>query len=351
MLIGIISSPERDKIPIILALEECQVEYVFLDIFDSEWISKFNDTKCDGYLLFPPAITSLWRDIFYKRITLIKNLLDSKCVPTVDEILYYESKILMSDFYKINNIPHVNSVTFFNFRDAWQYVKNTSLPKVIKSDGGSGGIGVKIIKSKLGISINILKSFFWGNFKFKFDFTNINNVKKMFKRILYPLHLFQSTGYMYFPPKDINKGYIHIQDSVNIKTEWRIVKIGTSYFGHQKLKGSNGMHSGSHKVGWIQPPFKVLDLVKNISCKLKITSMAFDIFETENGEFLVNEMQTIFGAFAPSQMYIDGIPGRYVFKKGEWNFEEGEFCKFKCNSLRIEHLVRMLNEPLLFEAK
>jgi len=63
--------------------------------------------------------------------------------------------------------------------------------------------------------------------------------------------------------------------------------------------------------------------------------MCFDIFEESDGNLLVNELQTWFGSYNPSQMYIDGIPGRYITHDDVWRFERGLFNIRGSITLRI----------------
>ena len=106
------------------------------------------------------------------------------------------------------------------------------------------------------------------------------------------------------------------------------------------LKGQ--MASGSDRIGWVEPPEEVLLLAKNVCDKGNFDSMAVDIFETINGEFLVNELQAVFGSYIPYQMKINRTPGRFVFQDNTFNFEEGEFHRHGSNLLRVEHFLQKL---------
>ena len=140
------------------------------------------------------------------------------------------------------------------------------------------------------------------------------------------------------------KNYMILQSFHKIKWEWRILKIGNSYFGHQKLlKGDKA--SGSGLVGWVKPPEELLYMAKDICDKGGFDVMDVDIFETIEGEFLVNEIQAIFGSYLPYQMKIDGKPGRYVYsEKDGFIFEEGEFNRFGSKLLFVEDFVSILNK-------
>ncbi|CAJ1807339.1 hypothetical protein FICEBENF_01574 [Aeromonas hydrophila] len=71
--------------------------------------------------------------------------------------------------------------------------------------------------------------------------------------------------------------------------------------------------------------------------------MTLDVFETIDGEFYVNEMQAIIGAYRPYQMKVDGKPGRFILDDGEFHFEEGIHCQNACWNPRVEDFIKMLN--------
>lgn len=132
-----------------------------------------------------------------------------------------------------------------------------------------------------------------------------------------------------------------IQEFESILWEWRVIKVGPSFFGFKKLlKGSYA--SGSLRFGWVPPPRELLELLDRVCERGNFFSMAMDVFETEDGRFLINELQSIFGSTNESQMYIDGVPGRYVREGGDYVFEEGVFNMHKSYPLRVAHFVEIL---------
>ena len=123
--------------------------------------------------------------------------------------------------------------------------------------------------------------------------------------------------------------------------EWRILKIGNSYFGHQKLfKGE--FASGSGRVGWVAPPVELLKMVRELCVKGGFPCMDADIFETKDGKYYINELQAVFGSYLDYQMSINGVHGRYVDTNGEFVFQEGDFNVFGSQKLKIEHFVSLL---------
>lgn len=334
MKIGIIITPERKRKKIIDALKESNLEYEFINLLDDNWIEYF-DRDFDGYLIFPPSFPEHWKNIFLKRLYLIKDKIINKSIPSIESILMYESKITMHDYLKLNKLPHIESYSFFNYKKALKFSRYCELPVVIKEDTGSGALGVKIIKNRNQLIYYIHKSFLINNKIRKFN--SIKSIRKTIKSHLYPYKLFLDSDKKYLP-KNLNpSGSVHIQSYLPIKNEWRIIRIGNSYFGHKKLEDNHGYHSGSLNKGWGPIKLDLLDLVKKWSEDLHLDCMCFDIFEDIHGNYFINELQVIFGTSTEAQLMINGKPGRYVYKD-EWIFEEGDFARNGCNNLRIELL-------------
>jgi hypothetical protein len=137
------------------------------------------------------------------------------------------------------------------------------------------------------------------------------------------------------------KDFVILQQHIPHDFEWRCVRIGNSFFAHKKLKLKDKA-SGSLLKGYEAPPMELLDFVKTITDKRNFVSQAVDIFVSDNGAFLVNEMQCIFGQSDPYQMLIHGQPGRYVYEQGQWRFEPGDYNKIESFQLRLENFMEIL---------
>ena len=72
--------------------------------------------------------------------------------------------------------------------------------------------------------------------------------------------------------------------------------------------------------------------------------MAMDVFESIDGQFYINELQSMFGSYKNSQMYINGKPGRYIYKEGQYIFEEGYFNIYGSCLLRVENFISILRQ-------
>lgn len=319
--LGICTSFEPRYKNYIAACEELGVEYEIIDILSHDWLDIVRNSSCDGFLLRPPSDLQERKTVYDERMYYISHHLKRPVYPGFDELYIYENKRNMAAWLDINGFSHAKTRVFLRKDDALEYLSNCEYPVVFKSNIGYGAHGVKIIKSRVA-------------------------AKCIAHRIFGIFHPKLTIGYFQFPFfGKSQKHYLIVQDFKKIKWEWRIIKIGNSYFGHQKLlKGQ--FASGSKLVGWVKPPVELLDLVKNVSEKGGFRSLALDVFETVDDKYVINEIQSIFGSYNPSQMYINDIPGRFVFKDGEFVFEEGYFNKHGSYMLRVQHFLEILDSEV-----
>ena len=138
-------------------------------------------------------------------------------------------------------------------------------------------------------------------------------------------------------------GRIYLQDFIEDAQEWRMIRIGESFFGYRKEK-SGDFHSGSHKWSWLDPGKDLLDFTFMVTEQGNFSSMDVDVLIDKQGKMYVNELQTVFGATTPKEMLkINGVEGRYRKINGQWVFEPGQFSANECSNLRLLNLVDQLS--------
>ena len=118
--------------------------------------------------------------------------------------------------------------------------------------------------------------------------------------------------------------------------------MGDSFFAHKKLLLGN-MTSGSLEKEYSNPPLELLDFVKQITDKFNFKSQAVDLFESSDGNYLINEMQCIFGQSDAFQMKVNGEIGRYLHDGKGWFFEKGDFNSNESFDLRLEAAISYFN--------
>ncbi len=305
----------------ITACRDMRVPYKLINISGADWIDQIRESGCDAFLVWPSCFTSIWKNMFEERLKIISEVLNKIIYPSYNEIWSYESKRKMHYWVASNGLPHPKTWVFYDKAKAIEFAGNTELPIVTKTDLGSGSSGVKVFRNRSSL---------------------VKYVKKCFKKGI------QNRVNM---PFDVQWGNILFQRYIADAREWRMIRIGDSFFGYEKIKVGDSA-SGSHKWHYERPGNEILNFLKEVTDKSKFRSMDIDVFATPDGKFLISELQTVFGMGNPWEMcVVDGKAGRMIYKEGKWEFEEGSFCdNYMCN-LRIQDLLGILGYKVPLMAK
>jgi glutathione synthase/RimK-type ligase-like ATP-grasp enzyme len=315
LTVGIVADVTMKHRHYIAACREMGISFKVLDILADDWIERFKASKSDVFLIWPSASGTMIKTAFDMRLKILEEDLGQRVFPAWKECWLTEHKPRLRDWLQAHNMPHPKTNVFFDRRSAVQFCNNADLPVVFKTAIGAAGSGVFFVKSK-------------------------SKAKKIIAKF------FSSGIYIRsFEPWDRQNGYLFVQEYLPDAEEWRMVRIGDSFFGYRKEKGDDGKHSASHKWSWLDPGKELLNLLKKITDTGDFKSMNVDIFKLKDGRLLVNECQTVFGCTTPAiQMKIDDVEGRYLFKEGKWVFEPGEFCRNHMCNLRLEWLLQELEK-------
>ncbi len=331
MLFGIVDGPGKKDPRWDIYSKSCEalgIDYVKVDMRSSEWVSKYiniHDT-IGGLLASPPCVNIEEYDMYMERLYFIQKEFGTPIYPSYGELKLYENKRYCSHWLEKHEYPVPKTRVFCDKKEALYFLENAHYPLVIKAPIGSGASTVHIIDGKTRAKW-ITRNVF--GFHRLLAFGHISWVKDDKTKL--PIPLIGSTL----------KHNLIIQDFIPIKWEWRIIKIGESYFGHQKLLDGQ-FASGSGKVRWIDPPKHLLDLARDVCERGGFYSMAMDVFESNENDFYINELQSMFGSYLDSQMFIDGVPGRYIYEDGEYQFERGYFNVYGSCLLRVRHFYEIL---------
>jgi glutathione synthase/RimK-type ligase-like ATP-grasp enzyme len=320
------------------------INYDIVDITKNNWLENAINTKYSFYLTRPPGSISYFKTLYDERIYILHKILGKPIYPSYDEILVYENKKYLSYFLKAKSIPHPETWVFYNINEANQFAKNCKLPIVAKSSIGASGSGVKIISDRRQLEKYIQKIFTNKGIKRSFapNLRKGNKLSRINNVIRNPFQFYQKIRTRYIASiRDPQRWFVIFQEYIKNNFEWRVVKIGNSYFAHKKLPVGQ-MCSGTTKVSWDGPNQRLLDFIKNICDECGFYSQAVDIFENIEGKFFVNEMQCFFGSENPHQMVLDGKPGRYIFNNSKWTFEKGNFNANNSYDLRLDHVLSLL---------
>jgi glutathione synthase/RimK-type ligase-like ATP-grasp enzyme len=337
----------NDHLPWVNACEyySDKVQYRIVDLTSSSWYEEIISDRCDLMLAKPSALTAYFKQLYDERIMILSKELGYKLYPTMEEILIYENKRYLSFWLKANSIPHPKTHVFYHKKEAISFLKTCTYPIVGKTTIGASGNGVKILKHRSEATSYVNKIFTTGisarygprldkGMFFQRAMRKLKHINELKERIF----VYKSVA------RNPQKGFCLFQEYISHEYEWRIVRVGDSFFAYKKMKVGEKASGLMHKV-YTNPPLSIMDFVKNITDKYGFYSMAIDIFEISKGEYLVNEMQCIWGQKNDYQLKIDNIPGRYIYN-GKWIFEEGEFTKNKSYTLRLDYAIKQLQESI-----
>lgn len=316
-----------------------KVSYRVVDLTKDTWYEEIHNEPFNLLLAKPSGVTSTFKQLYDERIYILGKVSGHLIFPSPEEIFIYENKRFLSYWLKANNIPHPATHVFYNMAEAESFLKETGYPVVGKVNIGASGSGVSVIWDR-SEGQEYLKQIFVGKGAHRRHGPNLGTGQWLPRALFYVRHPSElSSKIVTYSTiaKDIQKGFVLLQEFIPHSFEWRVVRIGDSFFAHKKLKAGDKA-SGSLLKSYCDPPRDLLDFVREMTDRHNFFSQAIDIFETDRG-YLVNEMQCIFGQSDPHQMIVNEVPGRYVHSGAKWIFEQGDFCSNECYDSRIRYLI------------
>lgn len=328
-----------------IACQKADIKYKILDLTSFKWLEEIGDNNFDFFLTRPSGSLTHFKTMYDERLYAISKVLKYYTYPSYEECYIYENKKLLNYFLKANNIPHPSTFIFYSRNEALDFIKSYQFPLVAKTSIGASGSGVAILRNAYQTSKYIEKAFSPKGIKRRFGPNRaIGAPGKWFSKTL------RNPNYLIYKVKQYLSMYSHserdfviFQEYVPHDYEWRIVKIGDSYFGHQKVKKGDKA-SGTKGIDYVDPPETLLNFVKLLCDNHGFNFMAIDLFEDVKGGYLVNELQTIFGHVQDYILEVNGKPGRYLHIGNQWVFEEGDFNTNESYDLRLQTAINLFNK-------
>jgi len=320
-----------------------ELDFDVIDITAADWMERFREKSYDLILLRPPGRTEIFKRLYDERAYILSRYSGVPVYPSLNEILIYENKRLLSDWLTVNRIPHPATRVFFSENEALRYASSEAgFPVVAKTNIGASGNGVRFLSDEKELTDYISIAFTSG--------VGVRTGPKLRKGSLSGKIIKAITTKGFFRKRigeykasydNPQKGFVIFQEFVAHEFEWRCVRIGDSFFAHKKI-ALNNKSSGTLIKGYDPVPESLLDFIRDITLRTGLSSVSIDLFELD-GSYLVNEVQCFFGQSDPYQMLVDSRPGRYRFQEGRWQFEEGDYARNACYDLRLEHALTLIS--------
>lgn len=326
-----------------------RIDWEVVDITRADWLERLAGKKrYDGLLCTPPGWSTPFKTLFDERITILHQNLGIPVYPSWEEMMVYENKKYLSYWLAANGIPHPKTFVSYFEDEALEYVRTCAIPVVGKTSIGGGGSGVTILKSRAEAEAYVRNTFSGKGAGLQVGpkWRKKGFFLRVLRKLLNPAELKAKLDAYKHLRSETQKDFVILQEFIPHDFEWRCVRIGDAYFAHKKIKKGDKA-SGSLIKGYENPPFRLLDFLKDVTDRRGFLSQAVDLFEAPDGRYLVNEMQCIFGQSDPYQMLVDGEPGRYRLLDGRWVFEAGDFNRIESFQARVEHFLEILQEKQL----
>jgi hypothetical protein len=314
--LGIFREPRHYHANFVAACRQMSISYKLLDLMGPDWVRTVREANCDAYLVWPPSSRRVWKELYDERLKVMVDDWGMTIFPTYDELWLWESKRRMRDWTAAHGLPMPATHIFYNRDEALEFAEKVELPIISKTDHGDCSRGVRILRTRRD-AVNLVRRAFGRGISFRE----------------------RSSG-------EKEAGFILFQEFIPDATEWRMIRVDESYFGHMKKKIGD-FHSGSHTALEGEPPRELLDLTRHITDIKGFKSMALDILLSRDGRPHVTELQTIWGYTGDAKGQCpDGqlYAGRYKYNADQdnWVYEPGIFDENICCNLRVKYLVDRL---------
>jgi glutathione synthase/RimK-type ligase-like ATP-grasp enzyme len=316
------------------------LKFDLVDLSASDWLQRITARKYDFALTYPSGNYERYKNMYDERMHIVCHELGLKAYPGYDECIIYENKKMLAYFLESRGIPHPFTWVFYNYDEAVEFCSRTELPLVAKTAIGAAGSGVKIIRDRDTVFAYLKQAFKGKGIKRRFGPNRVtgNPKKWLAKAINSPRYFVKKISQYLEINQNAQFGYVIFQEYIHHDYEWRIVKVGDSFFAHRKMKVIDKASGGKVKT-FGMPDIAVMDFVEGICQKNSLQFVCVDVFESGKG-YLVNEIQTVFGIPYGYLMKVGDEVGRIRKNNGVWTFEAGDFTTNHCFDLRLEYIMR-----------
>lgn len=321
-----------------------RVDHSVIDLTKDDWLMRFGEGRFDALLAQPTGWSTAMKEHYDERIAQLGERTRLPMIPSLSEIRIYENKRVLAHWLQANGIPHPETRVFEDPAAAATFLRTATFPLVAKTSLGAGGSGVRILRSVKSAAAYVEQTFNGAGAPRDVGpkWQKPGFAKRVLRKLADPAAMLGRLREYRTLRNDAQRDHVLFQAFIPHTFEWRVVRIGDSFFAHKKLVDAEKA-SGSLLKEYGDPPKQLLDFTRELTDKHGFRSVAVDIFEAPGGGYLVNEIQCVFGQSDPHQMIVDDVPGRYLWVNGAWLFEPGDFNRFECYLLRLEYMLDVLS--------
>src|SRR5690554_6815338 len=299
------------------------ISYKTVNCFDSDIIDQLKD--CDALMWHHHQ--SVYNDVIVaKKLLFALEHAGIKVFPNFHTGWHFDDKVAQKYLLEAIDAPLVPSYVFYDKKEALDWAKSTTYPKVFKLKGGAGAANVKLVRSKKD-AIKLINTAFGKGFS---QFNRLGNLKERYRKYKSGkdtlLGVAKGVGRLIIPTEfaklqSRERGYVYFQEFVpNNSFDIRIIVIGDKAFAIKRMTRENDFRaSGSGDIIFDKNQIdeRCVQISFDVNNKLNCQSVAYDFVFDENNNPLIVEISYGFAMDA-----YDACPG-YWDSSLQWH--EGKF--------------------------
>lgn len=264
------------------------ISYKLVNAYSSNVIEQLHD--CDYFMWHFSQNDDL---VFAKQLLFSLQKMGKKVFPNFDTCWHFDDKVGQKYLLEAINAPLVKSHVFYSEKDALEWVKMTSFPKVLKLRGGAASTNVKLIHNEKEAKQYIKLAFSSGIPHFD-PKDNLKEKKRLYddKKINIKTLLGAYYRLMVQPRSKTDYGYVYFQDFIpNNSFDIRVVVTGNKAVAIKRLCRKDDFRASGG--GYSQYDRDAIDercvkIAFEVNKKLKSQSVAYDfIFDECNNPLIV----------------------------------------------------------------
>jgi hypothetical protein len=308
--VGILSDVAHRHRWYLHACHDLGVNYLVVDPRGDDWYQQLSAAEVATVFVWPTIAAPSEKAMWDERVRLLADVAGLQVYPDAMSLWLYEGKGRIAEWLRIHGYPQVVTHVFHDRDHALSFVQGAGLPLVYKTDQGAAASGVRVIRSR-GEGRRLVRAAFGPGV-----------------RLIGRNHHVRHRGSVLF------------QEFVDVKAEWRLIRVGDAYFCKQKAVVGE-FFSGSGAIDWAAPPPALLEATAQLTERHGFRCLNVDWFETSDGAFFINELHALWGN---KPLGASPHKGRHIRDgAGAWSFEPGVFDSNQFCNLRV--LDALLGRP------
>ena len=293
------------------------IDYSLVNCYDNDIIKQLND--CDA-LLWQHFQTNPKAVLFAKQLLFSLEQSGKRVFPDFRTAWHFDDKVGQKYLLESIGAPLVPCFVCYDKKDALEWAKRETYPKVFKLRSGAGSSNVRLVKNS-SMARRVIRKAFGRGFRNYEPFLYYKEIiRKYYLGKATPRDLVKGVAHIFYQPrfskvKGREQGYVYFQDFIpNNQYDIRVVVINGKAFAIKRLVRKNDFRaSGSGLILYEKELFddKTLNLAFKLADKLGGQCVAFDFVYDNN----IPKLLEISYGFVPEGY--DPCPG-YWDKSLKW---------------------------------